>query len=65
MKSKWLSRSTVFAVFFSVTSFLLATHGMLTGSYVAMCSAVQAMVVGRAVADDYHARNSDKKDDAK
>lgn len=65
MKSKWLSRSTVFAAFFAVTSFILAMKGLLTGTYVAMCSAVQAMVVGRAVADDYHERNCDKKDDQK
>lgn len=62
---KWLSRSTVFAAFFAITSFILALKGLLTGNFVAMCSAVQAMVVSRAVADDYHARNSEKKEEGK
>ena len=63
MKNKWLSRSTVFAAFFTLTSFILALKGLLTSPYVAMCTAVQAMVTGRAIAEDYHERN--KKDEEK
>lgn len=65
--SRWLSRSTVFAAFFSISSLYLECHSLLTGQYVAMCSAVQAMMVGRAVAEDYHERNKDgdHKDDPK
>ncbi len=59
---KWLSRSTVFAVFFTITSFILALKGLLTGQYVAMATALQGWVVGRAMADDFHDRH--KKDDS-
>jgi hypothetical protein len=55
---RWLGRSTIFAAFFTLTSFGLALKGILTAEYVAMCSAVQAMIVGRAVAEDYHERNN-------
>jgi hypothetical protein len=58
--TKWVSRSTIFAAFFAITSFVLALKGLLTGQYVAMCGAVQAMVTGRAIAEDYHERNSTK-----
>jgi hypothetical protein len=61
---RWLARTTVFAAFFAITSFLLSLKGLLTGNYVAMCSAVQTMMVGRAIADDYHERNKDSKDSA-
>jgi hypothetical protein len=60
---KWLSRSTAFAAFFTITSFVLALKGLLTGQYVAMATALQGWVVGRAVADDYHARNCNKEDE--
>jgi len=55
--TRWLSRSTIFAAFFAITSFILATKSLLTGQYVAMWGAVQAMVTGRAIAEDYHERN--------
>jgi hypothetical protein len=57
MKGRWFARSTMFATFFAVTAFILALKGMLTGQYVAMCGSVQAMIVGRAIASDYHDRN--------
>jgi heme O synthase-like polyprenyltransferase len=57
----WLSRSTVFAAFFTVTSFILALKGLLTGQYVAMATALQGWVVARAVAQDYHDRNTKDK----
>ena len=62
---KWLSRSTVFAAFLAITSFILALKGLLTGQYVAMATALQGWIVGRAMADDYHTRNCEKKDDQK
>ena len=62
---KWLSRSTVFAAFFAITSCVLAFKGLLTGQYVAACTAVQGWIVSRAVADDYHSRNCEKKDEQK
>jgi len=54
---KWLSRSTVFAAFLAITSFILALKGLLTGQYVAMATALQGWIVSRAVADDFHERN--------
>lgn len=58
---KWRSRSTVFAAFFTVTAFILALKGLLTGQYVAMAGTLQGWIVGRAVMDDYHERNKDDK----
>jgi hypothetical protein len=40
-----------------VTAFILAMKGALTGTYVAMCGSVQTLIVGRAIASDYHERN--------
>jgi hypothetical protein len=62
---KWLSRSTVFAAFFSITSLILAIKGLLTGQYVAMCSAVQGFLVTRAIAEDHHERCMADKDEKK
>jgi hypothetical protein len=61
--NKWKSRSTLFAAFFAVTSFILALKSLLTGQYVAMVGAVQAILVARAVAEDQHERLSAKKKD--
>lgn len=55
---KWLARSTVFAVFFAVTAFILALRGDLTAQYVAVIATLHVTVVGRAVAEDYHERNT-------
>lgn len=55
---KWLARSTVFAVFFAVTSFILALKGHLSSEYVAVIATLHVSVVGRAIAEDYHERNS-------
>ena len=63
IRSRWFARSTVFAAFFSVTSFLLAKTGHLTGEYVAMCTAVQAMIVGRAIAEDHFGSKTSKPED--
>lgn len=65
---KWLSRSTVFAAFFTITSFILALKGLLTGQYVAAIGAIQTLIVTRAVADDHHERclaDKDKIEDKK
>ncbi len=60
---KWLSRSTMFAAFFTITSFILALKGLLSGQYVAMATALQGWIVARAVGDDYHERNKKKDSD--
>ncbi len=62
---KWLSRSTVFAAFFTITSFILALKGLLTGQYVAMATALQGWIVARAVGDDFHERHKKEDSDAK
>ena len=55
MKSKWLSRSTAFAIFFSITAFALALLGKLTGEYVATITALHVCVTGRAIVQDHSA----------
>jgi hypothetical protein len=50
--SRWFARTTVFAIFFAVTCFVLAWYGKLTSQYVAAISAVHAFVVTRAVVED-------------
>lgn len=50
--SRWLSRSTVFATFFAVTSFTLALAGKLTAEYVGAISAIHGFIVWRAIAQD-------------
>jgi hypothetical protein len=60
---QWLARSTVFAAFFAITGFILALRGLLTSQYVAAITAVHAFVLGRAIADDYHQRQTDAPED--
>ena len=52
MRSKWLSRSTVFAAFFAVTAFVLAILGKLTVEYCSVISILHVSIVGRAIAED-------------
>lgn len=54
----WLSRSTIFAVFFAITGFILAMKGHLGADYVSLIAAVHGWVTLRAVAEDYHERKS-------
>lgn len=56
--TRWLSRSTLFSAFFSVTAFILAMKGLLTGQYVAVITALHVGITGRAIAEDYHERHS-------
>jgi hypothetical protein len=59
----WLARSTVFAAFFAITAFILALKGLLTSQYVGVITALHVSIVARAVAEDYHERCTDKKDE--
>lgn len=54
--SSLTARSIMFAAFFAVTAFYLALHGLLTQVYVNVIIALQLLIVGRAVASDYHDR---------
>jgi len=58
MMRKWSSRSTLFGVFFPITGFILALDAKLTRQYVSLVGAAQALIVGRAVAQDYHQRHT-------
>lgn len=46
-------RATAFAIAFTVVGIILAFRGKLTGDYVAFISAIQALVVGHSLKDDY------------
>jgi hypothetical protein len=65
IKSRWLSRSTIFAAFFAVTAYLLALKGLLTSTYVCVITALHITVTGRAIAEDYHERQENKQDNEK
>lgn len=52
LHGRWSSRSTVFAAFFAITSFILALKGLLTAQYVAAIGAIHTFVVVRAVVED-------------
>lgn len=60
---KWLSRSTVFAIFFAITGFILACKGLLCGTYVALGGMVHGYITARAIAEDYHERQTDHRED--
>lgn len=49
---QWLARSTIFGLFFAVTSFYLALHGLLNTVYVAAIGAVHGFITLRAIAED-------------
>jgi hypothetical protein len=46
-------RSTVFAVFFTISATVLAAFGKLTDSYVHVIFAVQGYVLGHSIKEDY------------
>lgn len=46
-------RSFILIVFFALTAFWLAKHGLLTGAYAAVISALSGFHVCRAIASDY------------
>lgn len=46
-------RSTLFAVFFALTAFLLAMLGKLTDQYVHCMFAIQGYVLGHSIKEDY------------
>jgi hypothetical protein len=52
-------RHTAFALFFAGTGFYLAWAGKLTGEYVALITALQALILGHSIKEDYAARRDD------
>jgi hypothetical protein len=57
-----MCRSTVFAIFFSITGYILATKSLLNNEYVLLIGAIQSLVVVRAIGDDMHERETRKID---
>ena len=51
-------RCTFFAVVFTVVGIILAFKGKLSGEYVALVGAIQALLVVHSTKEDYHERNS-------
>lgn len=49
-------RSFLLIVFFAVTGFVLAMHGLLTAQYVAMVTALSGFHVTRSIAEDRAAK---------
>jgi hypothetical protein len=49
-------RHTMFAIFFSVTGFILALKGKLTADYVGLITAMQAFVLAHSVKEDYYSK---------
>lgn len=60
---RWTARSTIFAAFFSASAFYLALHGLLTDQYVAAITAIHAVLVARAWAEDRAAGKAAGTDD--
>lgn len=58
--SRFTARTTLFAAWFAVTSFLLERSGHLSGNYVAMCTAVQTLIVAHSIKEDHYARKHDE-----
>lgn len=55
----WLARTTVFAAAIFVVGSVLCFHAKLSGAeWIAMIGIVQGLVVLRAVASDYHDRQT-------
>lgn len=54
-------RATCFGILFTVVGIILAFKHELTGDYVALVGAIQALVVGHSLKEDYfQRRNGDK-----
>lgn len=51
-------RATTFAISFSVVGIVLAFEGKLTAEYVGLVSAIQALVVGHSLKEDYFTRRN-------
>lgn len=56
-------RATTFAILFTVVGIILAFKGKLTGDYVALVGAVQTLVVGHSLKEDWFARRGRGDDD--
>jgi hypothetical protein len=54
-------RATAFGILFTVVGIILAFRGKLTGDYVALVGAIQTLVVGHSLKEDYFARRGGDK----
>jgi hypothetical protein len=58
IKSKWLARSTVFAIAILAVGSVALLRGVMSGhDYVELATVIHAFIIGRAIAEDYHERN--------
>ena len=57
-------RATFFAIFFTIVGTVLAFKNELTGTFVAFVGAIQSLVVGHSLKEDYFERKR-KDDDTK
>jgi len=55
-------RATTFAIVFTVCGLILAFQGKLTPEYVALVGAIQALIIGHSLKEDWFARR-DRPDD--
>lgn len=55
-------RATTFAIAFTIVGIILAFRGKLTADYVALVTAIQALVVGHSVKEDYFERKRNDED---
>lgn len=49
-------RATTFAILFTVVGIILAFRGKLTADYVALVTAIQSLIVGHSLKEDWFAR---------
>ena len=58
-------RATTFAIAFTVCGIVLAFYGKLTADYVGLVTAIQALVVGHSLKEDYFSCKRDRDCDNK
>jgi hypothetical protein len=55
-------RHTAFAIFFAITGTVLAFIGKLTDSYVALITAIQALILAHSAKEDWHEQKMGDRD---
>lgn len=55
-------RATTFAIVFTICGLILAFQGKLTGEYVALVGAIQTLIIGHSLKEDWFARRSQQND---
>lgn len=58
--NKFAGRSTFFAFVFMTCGIILAFIGKLNASYLGLAGSIQTLLVGRAIMDDQHDRETKK-----